>query len=350
ISAFAANSEGKRTSFVYLLASVLGVMVCGSAFYIVNAFYYFPFMSMTQTYISVALVNTLFRLINVVFLMPFIGVLEKITCFIIKDKQTAEKKSTQIMLEERFLPYPSLAISQTRNAMFDMAEMSVNSVHLSFETLKEFSEDNFTKIGEYEQIADCYENDIGTYLMKLSRRELGKGEDADIFKYLRTLTEFERITDHAMSIAYISQSNLNEGISYSEKGQHDLRVIMSAVTETLDMTVKGFMQDNWQSDGKVEALSSVVRRLCSKAETNHVARLQSGECSPKQGTGFVDLLTNLERLAVHCNKIVLAIMEVHEDSYRIHNISDDDPAIKTTFSEETYKEYHDKYKLSTASA
>ena len=123
----------------------------------------------------------------------------------------------------------------------------------------------------------------------------------------------------------------------------------AAVTETLDMTVKGFMQDNWQSDGRVEALSSVVRRLCSKAETNHVARLQSGECSPKQGTGFVDLLTNLERLAVHCNKIVLAIMEVHEDSYRIHNISDDDPGMmKSAFSEETYKEYHDKYKLSAA--
>lgn len=348
LSALAANTAGKRTSFVYLLASVLGVIICGSVFYILNAVNPFPFMHTTQTHFSVALVNTLFRLVNVVVLMPFIGVLEKLTCLIIKDKQTEEKKTNQIKLEERFLPYPSLAISQTRNAIFDLAATSVKSVQLAFETLKEFSEDNFTEIADYEQLADCYENDIGTYLMKVSRRELGKGENADVFKYLRTLTEFERITDHAMSIAYISQSNMNEGITYSEKGQHDLQVLTSAVTETLDMTVKGFMQDNWQSDGRVEALSSLVRMLCSKAETNHVARMQSGECSPKQGTGFVDLLTDIERLAVHCNKIVLAIKEVHGDSYRIHNISDDDMVIKTNFSDETYKEYHDKYKLSAA--
>ncbi len=347
LSALAANTAGKRTSFVYLLASVLGVIVCGSAFYIVNAFYPFPFIHNVQTPVTIALVNTLFRLVNVVVLMPFIGVLEKLTCLIIKEKQTDERKTTQIKLEERFLPYPSLAISQTRNAIFDLAESSVKSVHLAFETLDEFNEDSFAQITDYEQLADCYENDIGTYLMKLSSRELGKGENADVFKYLRTLTEFERITDHAMSIAYISQSNLNEGITYSEKGQHDLHVIMSAVTEILDMTVSGFMQDNWQSDGSVEALSSVIRRLCSKAETNHVNRLQSGECSPKQGTGFVDLLTDLERLAVHCYKVVLAIMEVHGDIYRVHNIADDELVIKSSFTEETYKEYHDKYRLST---
>ena len=350
LSALSASTAGKRTSFVYLLASVLGVIICGSVFYIVNAINPFEFMHTVQTPVSIALVNTLFRLINVIVLMPFITVLEKLTCLIIKEKHTEEKKSTQIKLEERFLPYPSLAISQTRNAIFDLADTSVKSVRLSFETLDEFNEESFEEIADLEQLADCYENDIGTYLMKLSRRELGKGENADIFKYLRTLTEFERITDHAMSIAYISQSNLNEDITYSEKGQHDLHVIMSAVTEILDMTVKGFMQDNWQSDGRVEALCSVVRRLCSKAETNHVARMQSGECSPRQGIGFVDLLTDLERLAVHCNKIVLAIKEVHGDTYRIHNISyDDELAIKTSFSEETYKEYHDKYRLSAAS-
>ena len=348
LSALAANTAGKRTSFVYLLASLLGVIICGGVFYILNALNPFSFMHSTQTHFSVALVNTLFRLANVVTLMPFISVLEKLTCLIIKDKQVEEKKTNQIKLEERFLPYPSLAISQTRNAIFDLAETSVKSVKLAFETLSEYNEDKFNEIADYEQLADCYENDIGTYLMKVSRRELGKGENADVFKYLRTLTEFERITDHAMSIAYISQSNLNEGITYSEKGQHDLQVITSAVSETLNMTVEGFMQDNWQSDGRVEALSSLIRMLCSKAETNHVARMQSGECSPKQGTGFVDLLTNLERLAIHCNKIVLAIKEVHGDSYRIHNISDDDIVIKPNFPEEAYKEYHDKYKLSAA--
>ena len=302
-------------------------------------------MAVKQTYFSIALVNTLYRLITVIILMPFIGVLEKLTCLIIRDKQTEEKKSSEIKLEERFLPYPSLAISQTRSAIFDLAESSVKSIKLSFEELDEFSQDKFDTIAEYEQLADCYENDIGTYLMKVSRRELGKGENADVFKYLRTLTEFERITDHAMSIAYIAQSNLNDGIVYSEHGKNDLSIIKSAVTEILEMTVSAFMQDNWQSDGRVEALSSVVRRLCSKAETYHVGRMQSGECSPKQGAGFVDLLTNFERIAVHCNKIVLAIIEVHGDSYRIHNVNDDELESRTAFITEAYKEYHDKYRL-----
>ncbi len=347
LTALAANTEGKRTAFVYLLASVIGVTVCGGTFYIINAIHPLPFMGAKQTYFSIAFVNTLFKLIDVIILMPFIGALEKLTCLIIRDKKTEEKKANQIVLEDRFLPYPSLAISQTRSAIFDLAETSVKSIKLAFEELDEFSEEKFGKISDYEQLADCYENDIGTYLMKLSRRELGKGENADIFKYLRTLTEFERITDHAMSIAYIAQSNMKEGISYSGQGESDLNVIMSAVTEILEMTVSAFMQDNWQSDGRVEALSNVVRRLCSKAETFHVGRMQSGECSPKQGAGFVDLLTNLERIAVHCNKIVLAIIEVHGDTYRIHNISESDEEFepRTAMITEAYKEYHDKYRL-----
>ncbi|MBR1864186.1 MAG: Na/Pi cotransporter family protein [Ruminococcus sp.] len=351
LSALAANTAGKRTAFVYLIASVLGVIVCGGGLYIINIFADLPFMTKTMTSFSIAEVNTLFRVINIIVLFPFIGLLEKLTCFLIKDRKRPEKKElVQIQLEERFLPYPSLAISQSKNAVYDMAKTTVNSVKSCFSALEDYKDEYLEETSLCEQLADRYENDIGTYLMKLSRRELNKWQNADVFKYLHTLSDFERITDHAMSIAYIAKNNKEDNIVYSEKAGRDLGQIKNAVNEILDLTVEAFMQEKWQADDRVAALNTVIRALCNRAEMHHVRRLQAGECTLRQGSDFGELLTNLERMAVHCGKIVMAMIEVNADSYRIHIENGDPISIKGSDMEKTVREYSLKYGLKTDSA
>ena len=344
LSALQASVEGKRTAFVYLFASVIGVIICGAIFYILDAFIGFGFMSAKMTTISIAAVNTLFRLANVIILMPFIGALDKLTCTIIRDKHPDDEQDiNQIQLEERFLPYPSLAISQSRSAIYDMAKTAAKSVNKSVSALDEYSDELFNKVKKYEDLADRYENDIGTYLMRLSQAELKESENADVFKFLHTLTDFERITDHCMSIAYIAKNNKEENIVYSQKAGTDLGLIVEAVKENMELTVNAFMNENWKPDGRVTALTQVIRALCTRAEKNHVKRLQAGECSLKQGSDYGNLLTDLERIAVHSSKVIMAMLEVEADSYHIHLTGEQSLKIRDNMIEKSTQEYINKY-------
>lgn len=345
LTALQASLEGKRTAFIYLFVNVLGVIITGGLFYLLNAFIGFSFMDTKMTTISIAAVNSLYRLCNVIILTPMIGLLDKLTCAIIRDKHPDDEQVNQIQLEERFLPYPSLAISQSRSAVYDMAKTAAKSVKNSTKALSEYSEELFNKVKRYEDLADRYENDIGTYLMKLSQNELTQKENADVFKFLHTLTDFERITDHCMSIAYIAKNNSEDNIIYSTKAGNDLNVILDAVAENMQLTIDAFMSDDWKADGNVAALTLVIRALCGRAEMNHVKRLQAGECSLQQGSDYSELLTDLERIAVHSSKIIMAMLEVDSENYHIHLAGEESLKLRDNMIEQAIEKFRDKYGL-----
>ena len=347
LSAISANTNGRRTAWVYLIISVLGVVVCAPVFYILDAFFHFSFTTMTMSTVSVALVNTIFRFFNVVVLYPFIAPIDKMTCSLIKDKPDEEGDNQElepIALDERFLPYPALAISQSQKAVYDMALTAQKSIYLCFDLLKNYDDEKFAKVQRYEKLGDLYEDSIGTYLMKLSKSELTKEQSANVFKYLHSLSYLERLTDHSMIIGFVARDKYENGIVYSEDAQAELAVMEQAVNEIVGITVDDFIHNRWRTDGRVSALTMVIRSLCSKAEVNHVERLQSGVCTIKQGTEFNELLTNFERIAVHCSKVIFAMVEAHDESYSIHveNLGDD---LKATLSDELIEQYRQKYTL-----
>ena len=191
LSAISANTNGRRTAWVYLIISVLGVVICAPVFYILDACMHFSFTSMTMSTVSVALVNTIFRFFNVVVLYPFITPIEKMTCSLITDKPGSEEENQElepIALDERFLPYPALAISQSQKAVYDMALTAQKSIHACFDLLRDYDDEKFAKVQRYEKLGDLYEDSIGTYLMKLSKSDLTNEQSANVFKYLHTLS------------------------------------------------------------------------------------------------------------------------------------------------------------------
>ena len=347
LSAISANTNGRRTAWVYLIISVLGVVICAPVFYILDACMHFSFTSMTMSTVSVALVNTIFRFFNVVVLYPFITPIEKMTCSLITDKPGSEEENQElepIALDERFLPYPALAISQSQKAVYDMALTAQKSIHACFDLLRDYDDEKFAKVQRYEKLGDLYEDSIGTYLMKLSKSDLTNEQSANVFKYLHTLSYLERLTDHAMIIGFVARDKSENGIVYSEDAQAELAVMEQAVTEIVGITVDDFIHNRWRTDGRVSALTMVIRSLCSKAEVHHVERLQSGICTIKQGTEFNELLTNFERIAVHCSKVIFAMVEAHDESYSIHvdNLGNE---LKATLSDELVEQYRQKYTL-----
>lgn len=347
LSAISANINGRRTALVYLIEPVLGVVICAPVFYILDAFMHFSFTAMTMNTFTIALVNTVFRFFDVVVLFPFIGPIEKMTCMIIKDKSETDDETQTlepIALDERFLTYPALAISQSQKAVYDMALTAQKSIHACFDLLRNYDEEKFHKVERYEKLGDLYEDSIGTYLMKLSKSELTKEQSANVFKYLHSLSYLERLTDHAMIITYVAREKSENGIVYSDDAQAELDVLEKAVTEIVGITVDDFIHNRWRTDGRVSALTMVIRSLCNKAEVRHVERLQSGVCTIKQGTEFNELLTNFERIAVHCSKVIFAMIEAHDESYSIHvdNLGNE---LKASLSDEMIEQYRAKYTL-----
>jgi phosphate:Na+ symporter len=319
LSAIGANTDGKRTAFVYLLIDVLGAAICGVVFYGWNAIDPFPFLHRTMTVFSIALLNSIFRLLVVLVLFPFLDSLEKITCWLIKDRRQAPvTPSDPIQLEERFLPYPSLAISQCREFMNAMAQNAKESLRLALAALSTYDPADVQRVIELETQSDRYEDRIGTYLVKLTRNELDGKENAEVSKFLHTLPDLERIFDHTRSIAVVAQEIDQKSIVYSDDARRELSVIQAAVTEILSITVEAFTGNDLTLAAKVEPLTKVIGGLCNQMKLHHVARLQSGECAVGQGFTFNDLLMNYERIADHCSNIALAMLELETDSYNTH--------------------------------
>lgn len=346
LSALGANISGKRTAFVYLLIDVLGAAIWAVIFYGANAIVHFTFMNTVMTTVTVALMNTLFRLATLLVLMPAIPLMEELVIWLIPDKENELLEQHDMdRLEERFLQHPALAIEQSRMVTDSMAEKARDNLLRAMHLRKEYSERGFEQVDEVEQLIDRYEDKLGTYLMKLTARSLSPEQTEEVAKYLHTISDFERISDHACNVADVCQEIDEKKIEFSESARHELQVLEGAVTEILAISIEAFTSGNLQLAARVEPLEEIIDGLCDEMKSHHVDRLQQGMCTLNQGFVFNDLLTNYERVADHCSNIAVAVIEVESDSFDTHEYLNSVKAVKDASFARFYDEYKQKYSI-----
>ena len=346
LSALGANISGKRTAFVYLLIDVLGAAIWAVIFYGANAIVHFTFMNTVMTTVTVALMNTLFRLATVLVLMPAIPLMEKLVIWLIPEKGNELLEQHDMdRLEERFLQHPALAIEQSRLVTGSMAEKARDNLLRAMHLRKEYSERGFEQVDEVEQLIDRYEDKLGTYLMKLTARSLSPEQTEEVAKYLHTISDFERISDHACNVADVCQEIDEKKIEFSKSASHELQVLEGAVTEILAISIEAFTGGNLQLAARVEPLEEIIDGLCDEMKSHHVDRLQQGLCTLNQGFVFNDLLTNYERVADHCSNIAVAVIEVESDSFDTHEYLNSVKAVKDASFARFYDEYKQKYSI-----
>ncbi len=350
LSALGANADGKRTSFVYLLTNVFGMVLCGSIFYAVNAARPFPFLHLTMSTVSIALMNTVFRLATVVLLYPAIPLLEKLTCRLIPEQSGGAKHTGEPRPEDRFLPYPPLAIAQCREFIIAMAAGARNSLTGALSLVGHYSTEGFEQVAALEEQSDRYEDTIGTYLMKITLRELDARQNAEVSEFLHTLPDFERISDHALNIAETAQEIHQKSIIYSDDAYHELEVMQHAVEEIVTLTVDAFSRNDLRLAAKIEPLEEVIDELCNQLKQNHVNRLQHGQCSLEHGFPFNNLLVDYERVSDHCSNIALALLEVDTDALNTHEHLKNLEAEKHASFLRNLESYQQKYALHPTTA
>ncbi len=319
LSALGASVNGRRTAFVYLLIDVLGVIIWAAIFYSANAIFHFQFLSLQMNMVSTALMNTLFRLVTVLSLMPFTKMLEKIVTFIFREKPDDEVDSDEIdRLEERFLTHPAIALEQSKESVCAMARKSRKNLSRAMNLIYNYSEEGYRKVQAKEEVLDRYEDKLGTYLVKLTRRELTLEQSSETSKYLHTIGDFERIGDHAVNIANASKEMNAKKLVFSQNAQKDLAVISSAISKIVILAVDAFIENDTAKAKKIEPLEQVIDDLCDEIKLRHIKRLRDGDCTLDLGFVYNDLLTNLERIADHCSNIAVAIIELKKDEFDTH--------------------------------
>ena len=317
LSALGANTDGKRTALIYLVASAISVFVCAALFYLANAFFRFPFLKTVMTPFSLALVNTILRLAMVLLLLPLTGLLARLVCALIQDKPRPADQLT-VRLEERFLAHPALAVEQSRLTIIDMAETARQALSAALALTANYSKEGLEEVERMESDCDRYEDALGSYLVKLTAQELTRRQNEDVSKYLHTLTDFERISDHALNMAQSAEEIHEKKIDFSDKATRELSVLSAAVREILRLTTEAFEKNDLTLAARVEPLEELIDQLCDECKRRHVERLQQGACTIRQGFVFNDLLSGIERVGDHCSNIAVAMMELEEDAFDTH--------------------------------
>ena len=350
ISAIGAKKNAKRAAAVHLYFNLIGTVIFMTVFYIINAIVGFSFFHQSATPAGIAIIHSVFNITATIILLPFAKGLEKLACLTIRDKKedvavSAEDKEFMI-LEPRFLEKPAFAVEQSRNAARKMAEESHNALFTALKLVDKYSEDDVERVQNMEAKVDRYEDELGTYLVKLSHKDISEADSHSLSIMLHCIGDFERISDHAVNIMESAQELHKKGLKFSASAKKDLEVLGEAVEDIVNTSYEVFDKQDMKLAEKIEPLEEVIDELSKEVKRRHVQRLRSGECTIEMGFILSDITTCLERVADHCSNIGVCVTQVNEDLYDTHSHLN---TVKSHPDETFYHELEDariKYQLS----
>ena len=315
ISATGASKNAKRAALVHFYFNLIGTILFMAVFYTLNSFLHFKILDMTANVWLIAFVHSCFNIAATVIFLPFGNLLEKLASLTIRDKGEtnaavdALEREFQV-LDPRFLDTPSFAVEQCKNVAIKMANASRDGLFMSMELLNEYDEEKAALVLHYEDIVDRYEDELGTYLVKLNGKSLTKRDSQTVSMLLHMISDFERISDHAVNIKEAAEEMFDKKLHFSDKAAGELKVYTTAIHEIVNMAFDAFEQENVEAACNVEPLEEVMDYLKAELKDRHVRRLRKGKCTIELGFVLTDLITNYERVADHCSNVAVCLIQV----------------------------------------
>ncbi len=342
ISSAGTNKNAKRAAAIHLYFNVIGTVLFLCLFYALNAIFKFTFLNGQVTAVGIAIVHSAFNILGTAVMLPFIGKLEQLAIATIKDDATGDKI---VVLDERILSTPSIAIAQSQAVATELAGIAQVGMVTAIDIVCDYDEKRAQVIAKCEQSADEYEDMLGSYLVKLSSRDMTLDDSRQVSKILHTISDFERISDHGMNVMASARELFDKGMTFSDVAMGELKLIGDAVREILNITVRAYNEDNAALAGSVEPLEQVIDYLCAEMKGNHIARLRNGQCTIEQGFVFNDLLSNYSRVSDHCSNIAVTIIEIRRDSLDSHEYLKGVKAGDNAEFKRLFDSYMEKYAL-----
>lgn len=319
ISSIGANKNAKRAAGAHLVFNVIGVILAMVLFYGANAIFGLPFFDDKVNPASIAIIHSLFNIFATVVLFPFGNQLEKLMCLIIPDKNEDAEPKSESLVEERFLISPSFALDKVKERCDEMALLAKKNINLSLDFIKIYNRSKDEKIKNNEKRLDKYEDELETYLVKISTMDLSVEDSVRLSKLSHAIGNFERIGDYGVNILKTKRTMHNDRIHFSDEANRELDIMGKAVKEITENSIKAFIDDDLELAQTVEPLEQVINNLKAELRAKHSKRMENGECTVENGMLFFDIVNSFERIADHCSNLAVCIIELSQGSYQTHS-------------------------------
>ncbi|MCR5585755.1 MAG: Na/Pi cotransporter family protein [Lachnospiraceae bacterium] len=338
ISAIGASKNAKRASFVHLYFNMIGTVLFLALFYISHAIFRFEFVNEAAGADNIAFIHSMFNIGTTLVLFPFAGIIEKLATLTVpevKKGDDSENKEFKL-LDVRFLDTPTFAIEQCKAVTLNMANIAKAALFTAVDIVANYDRDKAERVAQLEEEADVYEDELGNYLVKVTNKRLSKKDSNAVTKILHCISDFERISDHALNIKEAAEEMNKKGIKFSGEAQKELDVLIRAVENIVSETVEAFATEDLSVARKVEPLEQVIDDLTQQIKGRHIDRLVKGKCTIELGFVLTDLITNYERISDHCSNIAIAVIQMNQDVEGAHEYLD---KIRTGADRDYSKEY-----------
>lgn len=350
LSAVGTSKNAKRAAIVHLYFNLIGTIVFMIVFYTINTFVEFAFMDYAARPFGIAVIHSIFNIFATCLLLPFSKWLEKLAYLTIKEDASEHVSVRYIdedikVLDSRFMNNPALAMEQCRRVISHMADTAKESYNKAVSLLEGYEEETVARVIQMEEDVDRYEDVLGTYMLKLTGRELSDRDSQSLTLYLHSIGDFERISDHAVSIAKACEEMAHKQMQFSNKAQEELIIFTQAIQQIIATSLKVFNEEDTSLAYEVEALQAVVEDLSVEVRKRHVKRLRKGKCTIELGFLLSDIVTSYERIAAHCMHIAVNMVQVREDSLEMHGYNEEIREQNTDKYRHFYESYLQKYAL-----
>jgi phosphate:Na+ symporter len=342
ISSLGANGDAKRVAVTHLTIKIIAALLCMIPFAIICGFSP-DFLDKIPNVWGIATFHTLFNVVTTFVLLPFTNQIMKLSYIFVKEKN--EKKRVAYIDPILLNQSPAVAISECANLTNEMCALSRDTIFLALDNLYNYNQKNSQVILDNEELIDKYEDNLGTYLVKISARSISDADSRRASKLLHTIGDFERLSDHAINIMMVADEMNNKKISFSDEAKAEIDVITRALREIINLTCDSFAVNDVDLAKRVEPLEQVIDMLIAKSKSNHIARLQAGNCTIELGFILSDLLNNYSRVSDHCSNIAVALIETSHNSFGTHEYLN---SVKNTGNEKfsvAFDEYASAYKF-----
>ena len=336
LSSMGANKNAKRAAVVHLTFNILGSVICLIIFSLIKEILKPVIFSANATHLSIAVSHTAFNIICTAIMLPLSSVLEKIAIKLVPD---GKKKDVYAELDSRLLATPAIAIQRCNTVVTEMADVAVSGLNTAIDILNSFDLTKAQDVRDAEDKTDHFEDILGTYLVKLNEAQTSDDDSVTISKLLKLIGDYERISDHSVNIIESVEEAVEKGIIFTDRGKKEITNICLAIKEIIDLSYCAFTQNDLKKAYMVEPLEQLVDDLKENMRNSHISRLKAGECSIEAGFVWSDLLTNLERIADHCENIAHCVIDSNAKNMNAHE------ALKTvTKTNSTYEEQYNAFK------
>lgn len=315
ISTIGANRNARRAAMVHLYFNLLGVIIFAAVFYGVGAFVPWGFLTETMSEVNIAMIHTTFNVVTTLIMLPLHGVLEKLATLSVPEDKEPESTA---LLDQRLIATPAVAIQRAQEIAADMAQTASQALDGAIGLLEKFDSKGLESVKALENKTDEYEDALGTYLVQLTGTKLSVHDNRQLNILLYTISDVERIADHAVSIGKAGEEIYKKDIAFSDAAKEELKVLSKAVQAVVKSTVAAYCGGDLENARRVEPQEQVVDSLVKEIKSRHVRRLRNGQCKVEYGFVLEDLLTSFERVADHCSNIAVEMLQVSEGKLEAH--------------------------------